>query len=125
MVFAAGVHRGILRTLPCCHFLREYSIPLLLEVAMLAVPVLAGLLVSPRPTAPSLLAEWRSLGCKASSSGVSNTIPLPLMLLTSGRSLGALRLELAQPTCVNDVHHAMLAGATVMSTAERFRAVQA
>ena len=39
-----------------------------------------------------------SLGCRASSRGVSSTMPRPLMLLTSGRSLGALRLELAQPT---------------------------
>ena len=66
---------------------------------MLALPVLAVLLVPSLPAPPSLWAGRRSLGCKASSSGVSSTTPLPFTLLTSGRSLGALRLELAQPTC--------------------------
>ena len=63
---------------------------------MLALPVLA---VPSLPAPPLLWAGRRSLGCNASSSGVSSTTPLPFTLLTSGRSLGALRLELAQPTC--------------------------
>ena len=68
---------------------------------MLALPVLAVMLAPPLPAAESRLTGRRSLGCKASSSGVSITTPLPLTLLASGRSLGSLRLELAQPTCFN------------------------
>lgn len=77
----------------------EQCVPLLLDPAMLALSVLAALLAPLTPAASLLLEGSRLLGCKASSSGVSSTTPLPFTLLTSGRSLGALRLELAQPTC--------------------------
>ena len=81
----------------------EQCIPLLLDPAMLALLVLVALLAPPMPAASLLLEGRRLLGCKASSSGVSSTTPLPFTLLTSGRSLGALRLELAQPTCFKRV----------------------
>ena len=80
-------------------YIYEKDIPPLFERSMLELPVLAVMLANPLPAAESLLTGRRSLGCKASSSGVSRTTPLPLILLASGRSLGALRLELAQPTC--------------------------
>ena len=80
-----------------CASMEQYT-PLLLVLVMLALPLLAVLVAPPMDATPSHLAGRRLLGCKASSSGVSSTTPLPFTLLTSGRSLGALRLELAQPT---------------------------